>query len=342
MKFLKNFDWSFKSIAKAFGFLIIIILSIVVLITGIQYAYRLVSHGVTSMSSGDFAQSPTYDAEGNYFTSGASGIAKSEIAPIPSPGYSVGDDAEVFEVKRYDATVKSKKLKEACSIVAKLKEKSYVIFESSNENDENCSYQFKVEKANTDSILSVIQDLKPYQLNTNITSIKTSVEGVQTEIDILSKKLESVEKTLEDAQVAYDEISQLATSKEDAETLAKIIDSKLNLIEKLTTERMGIKAQIDYYNKSKADQLDQLDYTFFSVYIQKDLIFDWKAIKDNWQFETRQWVENLSQAVQVITLNLALYLVYALLGMVYLFVLVFFLKWAWKGTRRILGLKAKK
>lgn len=314
--------------------MIVVILAITVLITGIQYSYRLVSRGL-SISSNQMAMSPAYDAEEGYFTSDVAGIAKSEFMPEPSPGYSAGNDAEAFEVKRYDATIKSKKLEETCSVIAKLKEKAYVIFESSNENDENCSYQFKVEKESADAVLSVIQDLKPYQLNTNITSIKASVENVQTEIDILNKKLESVEKTLEEAQTAYDEISQLATAKEDAETLAKIIDSKLNLIEKLTAERMNIKSQIDYYNKNKADQLDQLDYTFFSVYIEKELIFDWKAIKDNWQYETRQWVQNLSSAVQAITLNFVLYLVYALLGVIYLFVSVFFVKWAWRGVKRI-------
>lgn len=341
MKSLKKFDWSFKSILKIFGLLVVIILAIIVLITGIQYSYRLASRGL-SISSNQMAMSPAYDAEEGYFTSDVAGVMKSEFMPEPGPGYSTGNDAEAFEVKRYDATIKSKKLEETCSIIARLKEKAYVIFESSNENDESCSYQFKVEKANAESILAVIQDLKPYQLNTNITSIKASVENVQTEIDILNKKLESVEKTLEEAQTAYDEISQLATSKEDAETLAKIIDSKLNLIEKLTNERMNIKSQIDYYNKNKADQLDQLDYTFFSVYIEKDLIFDWKAIKDNWKYETRQWVGDLSGAIQAISLNLVLYLAYVLLGMIYLFVSVFFLKWAWHGIKKIWGIKSKK
>jgi len=339
----KKFDWSFKSIIKFLGVIFLGIFGVVMITALVVFSYHSLT-GVlsgTAQSESDFGYGGSKMANPAAYDgfSVASGDVTSEMAPgimpTPGPGMSTGLDAEDFEVKAYDGQIKTKNLEEVCSVIEKLKQESYVIFESANKNDFDCYYQFKVEKEHTDSILKIIQALKPENLNANITSIKKSIEGVDTELEILTKKLQSIEETLASAQTSYDEISKLATDQQDAETLAKIIDSKLNLIERLSTERLNIKSQIDYSNKNKADQLDQLKFTFFTISVNKDVIFDWKALKENWKGEAKLLVENISHAAQTMTLKLLAYFVYFALGVIYLFISVFLLKFVWKGVKRI-------
>lgn len=338
MEFFKNFDWSFKSIAKVLG---VVLLGVVALAVGaalISFAFRTVMNTSQSFRS-DYGMTGSGYApamDGGYYAKDMAVSESSYMPPIvPSPDYSTGTTAENFEVKTYSGTIKTRKLDKTCDTIAALKIKDYVIFENSNKNDDSCYYRFKVAKDRADEIVKIIEDLKPEILNVNVQSIKNQVEGIEDELDILKKQLASVEETLNGAQAAYDEITKLATNQKDAETLAKIIDSKLNLIERLTSQKLSIKSQIERYSQSKADQLDQLDYTFFDINVYKDLIFDWKEIKDSWKYETKVMVNNINQVFQAITLNLVTYLVRFVQGVLYLFISVLLLKFVWMGVKRI-------
>lgn len=349
MEFFKNFDWSAKSIAKIVG---VILLGIVALAIGaalISFAFRTITNVTTTYHanfngagvSGGGGYAPSSAVGGPEFSkdmaltqnSYAPGYAPSPI--IPPPNFSTGNNAEKYEVKSYTATYKSRNLDETCDAIMALKIKTYVIFETSNKNEDNCYYRFKVSKDHTDEIVKVIEGLKPDVLNVNIQSIKSQIQDIEDTLDILKKKLASVEDTLQTAQSAYDEISQLATRQKDADTLAKIIDSKLSLIERLTQERMDINSQIDSYNQSKSDQMDQLDYSFFDITVNKDVIFDWKQIKDSWNYETQLMVTNVNQVLETVTVNLVTYLVRFVQVVIYLFVSVLLLKFVWLGVKRI-------
>ena len=338
MNFLKNFDWSAKSIAKVLGVVLLGIVALAIGVSLISFAFRTVTN--ISQIRNDYGVSDGGYATGEAMAPSyyAKDMAVSEIGympPIAPPNFSTGNNAEKYEVKTYSGTIKTRKLDKTCEAISVLKIKKYVIFETSNKNEDACYYRFKVSKDKTDEIVKVIEGLKPETLNINVQSIKSQIEGMEDEMDILKKQLASVEETLTGAQSAYDEISKLATRQQDADTLAKIIDSKLSLIERLTTQKLDIKSQIDRYDQSKADQLDQLNYTFFDINVYKDLILDWKNIKDSWKAETKIMVTNINSVFESVTLNLVTYLVRFAQVVLYLFISVLLLKFVWMGVKRI-------
>ncbi|MDH5596931.1 MAG: hypothetical protein OEY44_02405 [Candidatus Peregrinibacteria bacterium] len=343
MSLFKHFDWSAKSIAKVAGLALLGVAAIAVAVALISFSFRTIfSIGEVSyrsstqgMMDGGYA----YDMAMEEAAYGGNAVAYGTkmMAPsiAPTPDFSSGTDAENYEVKSYYASVETRKLDETCKSIGDLKAKDYVIFEDSNKNDDSCYYRFKVEKDKADEVVKLLEDMNPKTFDANIQSIKRNVEGIEDELEILKKQLTSIEETLENAQSAYDEISTLATRQQDAETLAKIIDSKLNLIERLTNQRLQTKNQIDRYNEVRADQLDRLNYTFFNVNIYENLLLDWKQIKDSWKYETQALVRNINSVFQAITLNLVTYLVRFAQVVLYLFISVFLLKFVWVGAKKI-------
>jgi len=334
MSFIKNFDWSLKSIAKVVGLVLLGVVVLTIVIALISFSFRT----VFQTASFEKPYAMDYGRGGAMVEMAAEPMmarSKIGIPPIPEPGFSTGDDAEEYEVKTYSATVKTRKLEETCAKVAALKSREEVIFETANQNDDSCYYKFKVKKEHTEEILEVIKSLKPEDMNENISTIKGTVEFYDKQLEILEKKLVSIEDTLEKAQIAYDEVATLATRKQDVESLAMIIDNKLKLIEKLTNERMNIKQQIDRYNQNKADQLDRLNYSFFSINIYKDLIFDWKEIKDSWKYELKAFVRNFNDVIQGISVNLVTYMIRFVQVAIYFFISVFLLKFVWVATKKI-------
>lgn len=334
MEFLKHFDWSFKSIAKIFGIFALGIVAITVVIALLSFSIKTIFN-TSTYKDGYNNYSYDYMDEAESFGSTRALNAKMAMPSpiIPESEYSTGNDAENYEVKEYNGSIKTRKLDKTCEIISKLKTKEYVIFENSDKNKESCNYRFKVEKEKGNEIVETIKSLKPETFNASIDSIKKAIEGYDNELDILKKKLESIESTLAEAQNSYDAISKIATRQNDAETLAKIIDSKLKLIEKLTNERLNTKERIDKYNNIKADQLDRLKYTFFNISVYKDLIFDWKEIKDSWKYEVKQLIRNVNEVFQAITLRLVTYIVRVSQVIIYLFLSLFLLKFVWIGTK---------
>ena len=346
MKFLKNFDWSAKSIAKVIGVVLLGLFGLAVAAALVSFSLRTIFNPGSmpqfadgkGLGGGGYATMESSYYGGDYAEEAMVSrdmALNSIMPPSPYPDYSTGNDAENYEVTTYSGSFETRKLDKTCDTIASLKGRGYVIFEDSNKNDDYCYYRFKVVKEQAEEIVKIIEDLDPETLNVNVQSIKARVEGVEDELEILKKKLASIEETLEGAQDAYDEISELATRQQDAETLAKIIDSKLNLIERLSNQRLQIRSQIDRYNEMKSNQLDRLNYTFFDINVHKSLIFDWEQIKDSWKWESRQLVRDVNEVVQSISLRLVSNLLRLAMGVLYLFIAVFLLKFVWVGVKKI-------
>lgn len=288
-----------------------------------------------------FNISPSYQNDngyaGDYYMSkemsAPMALSMRNIAPGWNDGYISGNDAEDFEVTEYSAYIRTGNLDKVCDEVKDLKVKSYVIFESSNENDNNCNYRFKVKKENEDEILKVIQDLKPEDLNINTESIKKQISDFTSEEEILTKKLTQIEEILQEAQEAYAEVAELATKSRDAETLASTISSKLTLIEKLTTERLNTKSNLDRLSQAKAIQLDKLEYTSFTVNISKNLIVDFKAIGDSWERELKNFVSEFNEMLQGISVKLLGFGTRLLQVAIYLILALFVGKYGWRFVK---------
>jgi len=340
----KKPTWSFRFMAKIFGFVLLGVIGLTLVIGLLTFSYRLVSNTVNDRAP-SYAKNLAYDMEEAVgMTSSYAPMAEMGgdyyyddglIMPPIQPGFTPGVDAESFEVKSYNGGIETRKLDEVCGQLFELKAKAYVIFENSDQNENNCYYRFKVEKEKESEIIALIESLDPDYFNENVRTIQQSVEGVESELDILQKRLASIEETLTQAQEAYDEISEVARRQQNAEALASVIDSKLNLIERLSRERLSTKSQIDQSNKQRQDLMDQLDFTFFDISVQKDVIFDWNQLKDNWKYEARELVTQLNEAIQYISLRLVSFIVYAALVIFYLFITIFLVKFVWMGAKKI-------
>lgn len=276
-------------------------------------------------------------SESAYSTAGAPlDLSMRNIAPMPpaTPGAS-GDRAEEFEVKQYTVSFETRNKSETCGTIAAWKAKTYVIFEAANESDHTCNYTFKVEKGRVEEVLAQLKALNPKDLSEDIQSIKRQVDDFTSETEILTKKKASIEKTLDDAVKAYDEITTLATRTQDAASLARIIESKLQIIERLTQERINVNEQLHRLARSKADQLDRLEYTHFNVNVYENKFVDGEQLKDSWKAAIREFIQNLNGVVQDLTVGLIALFFFAVQWIIYFFIVLVIAKYVWKFAKAI-------
>jgi hypothetical protein len=257
------------------------------------------------------------------------------IPPEPGDETVPGDDAEEYEITSYSATYETRDKAATCGTIAELKDKDYVIFESASDYDRGCSYVFKVEEENAAEILAVIEDLEPKYLSESTYTIKKQIQDFTSEEEILQDKMDSLDKTLADALAAYDEISDVATKSRNADALAKIIDSKIQLIERLASQRISISAQMERLARAKSEALDRLDYTRFSVSVYENKFVDWKQIRDSWKSAVQDFVSDLNSILQAISISLLTVIFTILQYALYILILVAVAKYGWRGIKWI-------
>ena len=328
MDFLKQFDVKTSTIFKVAGLALVLLILLALM-------FRVVGSSFTALNRGDAPQEAYYGKGGVDFDSAYAteeSLSSRNIVP-PKPSVPAGDDAEAFEVTDYYSTIQTHKLDDTCSSVSGLKGFDYVIFESSNEYDQGCSYSFKVKNDHVDEILTIINDLNPENLTQNTYTIKRQIDDYTSEVEVLEKKRASIDETLANAVSAYDEITELATRAQDVESLAKIIDSKINLIERLTQERISINEQLDRLTRAKEEQLDRLAYTFFNVSIYESKYVDGKEIKDSWKAAVQQFVRDLNDILQDVTINLVNIGLRVAQFVIYFFILLLAAKYGWRVAK---------
>lgn len=337
-----NFDWSLKSIGRVLGVAIagVIGLSLVAMI--ISFAIRTVASPF--MGGGGYPEMG-YDqamvTESFYAKDGAMvGRAFSNnILPIPPEpnGEFVDADAEDYEIQNYTAGFEVGDKEEICGKVAGLKSDKEIVFERSNEGDDSCNYTFKVIKERTAEIIKFLEGLDPEYLDANTYTIQKTVVGLTDQLSIFQEKLNQIEAALAEAQGSYDELTKLATRKNDIESLTKLIELKLNTIERLSREQVSVNQQIEAVERDRAEQLERLKYTNFNVNVYEDKLIDWEQIGDNWRWELRKFIDDVNEAVQWVSVKLVSFILYALSSLLYLAVAFGFLKLVW-----ILGKKVWK
>ncbi len=255
------------------------------------------------------------------------------IAP-PTTGTS-GNDAENYEVVNYNGRIETGNISKTCGAIAELKAKDYVVFENSNESDNYCNYTFKVAADHVAEVKGIIKNLDPEELTENKYTIKNQVADYTSEIDILKKKAEVIETTLKNAVAAYDEITGLASRTQDASALAKVIDSKIQTIERLTQERLMINEQLDRLARGKAEQLDRLAYTYFTINVYEHKYFDGEGLKNSWKNAVSQFFFDLNEIAQHLTIGLVTLLITAAQFVLMFFIIVVIAKYVWRGSKYI-------
>ncbi len=269
------------------------------------------------------------DTSNMYESSGVS----APMPPLPG-GYTSGD-SEAFEVTDYTASIETRNLSTDCDRISDLKSRSEVIFESTNEYKRGCAYTFKVEKDTAQEIVGLIASMNPKQLSESTYTIKQEVDGYVSEIDILKRKLETLDSTLADAVAAYNDITATAKTVGDAETLARIIESKIGIIERLTNARIQTVAELDRYEKAKRDAQDRMAYTHFSVTIYESTYIDGAALRDSWKQEAQAFFNNTNGLVQELSIGLAFLILSLLKYVLYFFILLIVGRFVWSATKKI-------
>jgi hypothetical protein len=289
-------------------------------------------------ASYDYAVSSDYYDYGKGVAQAMPEMSARNVAVSRPPTYyggTTGDEAEEYEVAQYNATIETRKLKSTCAAFEELKKRSDVIFENSNTGDRNCSFTFKVKHASVEGVLTWLKDLRPKDLSENTYTIKNQVDDFTSETEILTKKRASIDDTLTKALTAYDEITRLATNTQNADALAKIIDSKIQIIERLTQERINIDEQLDRIARGKSQQLDQLDYTYFYVHVFENRFVDPEQIHDSWKEAIRNFVNDVNKILQDFTINLVSLLLIVALWCLYALIALFIAKYGWKLVKHI-------
>jgi len=320
-------------------------LSLLVIVV-LAFATRILGSSLTSLTRsktlapGISAGVPQddYAAKEIAYAVGSDAVALSvrNIMPEPPrPNPVPGDNAEAFEVTEYSARIETQDLEKTCGTIAILKDRADVIFENASVYDKGCNYTFKVKNEKKAEILSIIQGLDPRELSENTYTIKRLVEDFTSQLEILEKKKVSIEETLDSALASYNEITEVARQSRNADALATIIDSKVRIIERLTQERISVNAQIDQLSRAKAEQLDRLEYTYFYVNVIERTYVDVDDINDSWRMAVRDFVMDINQIGQDITIGLlALLLLVAQYGL-YLFIVLILAKYGWKLAKAI-------
>ncbi len=342
MDFLTKFNLKTSNILKIAGLALLAIILVVV-------AFRLIGSSFNSIfektetNNISSQGAPSYESgiTEKYSAEDSVGLSIRNIgttpgsAPVYGSGQTTGDKSEEFEVTEYNATIETRQLDKACMTVANLKAREDVIFENTKEYDRGCNYIFKVKKDKVSEILAIIKKMNPKEISENTYTIKKLIDDYTGEAEILKKKLSSIDETLKKAVGAYDDVTVLATRVQDVESLAKIIDSKINIIERLTQERININSRLERIERSKIEQLDRLEYTYFQVNVFENKFIDWKNMKDSWKTSVKEFVRDVNQVVQDITINLVSLLLHILQYVIYILILLVIAKYGWQFVKYI-------
>ncbi|OGF27686.1 hypothetical protein A2303_00455 [Candidatus Falkowbacteria bacterium RIFOXYB2_FULL_47_14] len=340
MEFLNKLNLKPAIIFKVAGLVLAALLGIILL----TLVFRVIGSSFGSVTRQGLEESAggfnmlAYDSDGSKASFGAAApeLSARNIAPMPPYEETVtGDRSEDYEVTQYSGTIETRDLDGTCGALAALKTKDYVIFESANEYDRGCNYNFKVERSHKDEILETVKGLDPKTLVENTNTIKRQIDDFTSETEILTKKKESIERTLSDAIASYDEIARVATQARDAESLAKIIDSKIRIIERLSQDRISVNEQLDRLSRAKAEQLDRLDYTYFYLSVYENKFVDGENIKDSWKAAVKEFVRDVNITLQTMSIGLLAAILLVIQYALYIFLLILAAKYGWRFVRYI-------
>lgn len=357
MHFFREMKWTPLNIAKALALAVLVLIFASFVYSFVKQTFDGAGFGRGMGMGGGVGfsvapQAPMYYGEMDYAMSEEASYggdtvmlsarnvsARPQNAPagmmMPTSGYATGNTAEQFEITEYSASYETQNKAEICADLSGLKSYSYVIFESANDHDRGCDFRFKVEHARVPEILAFLKDMGPKDLNENTYTIKDMVDDFTSETEVLENKRRAIDQTLEEAVAAYDDLTVVATANQDSESLARIIDSKIQLIERLTQQKIEINAQLDRLARAKVDQLDRLTYTYFNVSAYENKYLDGEQFRDSWKDALRATIGDANAAVQAATLGLIAFVFIVLQWLVYGLFLLLIAKLVWSLVQRM-------
>ncbi len=334
MNLFEKYNLSAGKIAKGFGIAFLGLMLLIFSFGAINTVLDSISGNPQYISSGTGLGSRNF-IESSFMKSNSDSTLSMKNIVRDDGGFIPGMDAEDFELTEYRATIETRNLDKSCETILSLKEKDYVIFESSNDTDNSCNFRFKVKKDNVEEVLDVVRSLNPRDLNENIQSIKRQIDDFISEEEILKRKLETIDDTLSGAIVSYDEISKLATQTRDASSLATVIDSKIKILERLSQDKINTSAQLERISRMKAEQLDRLEYTYFYVNIYENKYIDVDQLRNSWKNSIKKFVVEMNGVAQDMSIGLVTLIAFTFQYLIYLLIIVLVAKFVWASIKRL-------
>lgn len=352
-KVISKFDWSTKSIVKAVALLVGAILVFAFVLAALGFAWRM---GFGGMERNYTTSSASYGggygignmvADVDDMVERASSykmLSSESYAPQAADfaeeaainfGYDGGADAEEHERVSYDIDYRTHDLANTCNAVEDLKPLDYVIFSNARKNERSCSYTFTVEDTHADDVVSTLKALDPDTWNENTYTLERSYDDTTSEIVILKRKLASLTETLSDAEAAYDTAMSQARGGSDYGAIAQIVNNKVALIERLTQQKLNVQAQIDRYQKNLSRTEEQVEYTHFSVSVQKRLYIDWEHIGNSWWSELDDFIMYMNNTLHHLTFGVLLLLAALVKWAIYGAIILIAGRSAWQAGKRI-------
>jgi hypothetical protein len=226
----------------------------------------------------------------------------------PSYGQVPGVDAESFEVSEYYVSIETRDRDRDCDIILSLKSREDVIFDNVNESEYGCNVSFKVKREAVDSVLASINELNPRDISESTYTIKREVGEYENQIEILTKKLTSLEQALTSALANYAEVEAIARRQGDVATLAKVIESKVTIIERITASRLEVVAELDRLSVAKAESLDRMNFVHFSVNVSENDWVQGHDLKDSWVASLQELISDFNTLLQDISIGFVQFL----------------------------------
>lgn len=339
---LQNFDWSLKSISKVFAAFLIGVIALALVAGIISFAFRTIISPFTGSSNGGY-YSEMAMMDSSYSKGLSSSSARNILPPIPGEGGQIVDPtAEDYEVKSYSATYQPNDKTKICAEVLGLKADPEIVFSNSSESDTSCYFTFEVPNARAEEIVTILKNLKPEDLNSNIYTIQKSVEGTSDQLAILTQKLSQTEATLSEAQNAYADLMTIATNARDITNLTQLITLKISAIEQLAQTKISINQEIEQVQRNRADLLRQIANTTFNVSVYEQKFIDWKQIGESWKQAIRDFVSNVTDLTQFVSVRLVSFTLYAAAAVAYLAIVFAFLKVLWLLGKKVWKFERKK
>ncbi|QQR64744.1 hypothetical protein IPH92_04250 [Candidatus Kaiserbacteria bacterium] len=334
MDFLNKFNLTNAQILKFAGLALLGFIGLTIFINVFSNGLGMSGNTISMPQGTPYASPDMYYGEAKQSNLSIRNVTGG-MEPQVEDSYTSGDDGEAYEVKEYGATIETRNHEIECAAVHALKARTDVIFQNANEYDRGCSYVFKVKKESVEEILGIVKELNPKELTEASYTIQKEVEDYTSEIQILQNKLASLDKTLADAILSYENITALATNAGNVDSLAKIIESKLTIIERLTSARIETSNSLERMNRSKAEALDRLLYTYFTVSVYENKFVDGEEITNSWKVAVQQFVRDTNNAVQDISIGLVYFMLMIVKIGLYFVIGLFAVRFAWMFAKRI-------
>ena len=129
-----------------------------------------------------------------------------------------------------------------------------------------------------------------------------------------------------DATQSYSSLLLLAKEKNNIDALTKLVDLKINTLNRLSSERNTILSQIHAIKKNKEDLFDSLNYVIFTITIDEFLYVDMERLKDSWRYDLKALIGNFNSLGQSLTTTLVSFVIKLFEFFIYFVLSLFILK----------------